>query len=163
MNKLTSTTFLIFFISLVAGYVHAQVDLVKIDKSDRKMYLFDGDELIKEYRISLGANPKGHKEKEGDEKTPEGTYTLDFIKKDSTFYRAMHISYPNENDIQNAKNNGVNPGGSIMVHGQRNKLGFLSFITQNFNWTDGCIGLTNSEMGEFLDLVETGTKIQIDW
>jgi murein L,D-transpeptidase YafK len=75
----------------------------------------------------------------------------------------MHINYPNVNDIQNAKSKGINPGGSIMIHGQRNKLGFLSFIIQHFNWTDGCIALTNSEMDEFIDLVKVGTKIQIEW
>jgi len=95
---------ILYLITLfVTANLHAQVDLVKVDKSEQKMYLYSGDEIVKEYRISLGKNPRGHKKKEGDEKTPEGTYTLDFIKKDSTFYKAMHISYPNDTDIQNAK------------------------------------------------------------
>ncbi|OZG72833.1 hypothetical protein BTA51_12705 [Hahella sp. CCB-MM4] len=139
------------------------VDLVKIDKSERKMYLLEGDEIVREYSVALGANPKGHKQQEGDEKTPEGTYILDYIKEDSSFYRAMHISYPNEQDVENAKNLGVSPGGFIMVHGQRNWLGWLAPITQMFNWTNGCIALINSDMDEFMQLVNIGTEIRIEW
>ena len=75
----------------------------------------------------------------------------------------MHISYPNKADIENAKKKGVSPGGFIMVHGQKNNFGWLGAITQNFNWTNGCIALTNKEMDEFLELVKVGTKIQISW
>lgn len=141
----------------------AKVDLVKVDKSENKMYLLDNGQIVKEYDVAFGKNPKGHKQQEGDEKTPEGTYTLDYKKNDSSFYRAMHISYPQAADKENAKQLGVSPGGFIMVHGQRNWLGFLSPITQLFNWTNGCIALTNSEIDEFLALVEVGTKITIEW
>jgi murein L,D-transpeptidase YafK len=150
---------LLFFSNIaVAG-----VDLVKVDKSESKMFLLDGEVVIREYHVAFGANPKGHKQQEGDEKTPEGIYTLDYKKEDSTFYRAMHVSYPNKTDIENAKKNGVSPGGFIMVHGQRNWLGWFAWITQRFNWTNGCIALTNSEMDEFMELVNVGTKIQIEW
>lgn len=88
---------------------------------------------------------------------------LDYKKENSVFYRSMHISYPNEDDIARAERRGVLPGGFIMVHGQRNGLGWLSLVTQRFDWTDGCIALTNSEMDEFMNLVETGTKISIEW
>lgn len=141
----------------------AAVDLVRVDKSESKMYLLDGVKVIKEYHVAFGGNPKGHKQQEGDQRTPEGTYALDYKKEDSSYYRAMHISYPNKIDKANAKKLGVSPGGFIMVHGQKNKLGWLSVITQNFNWTDGCIALTNSEMDEFMELVSVGTKIQIEW
>ena len=143
--------------------VHAGVDLVKVDKSERKMYLFDGDHIVKEYSVVFGANPKGHKQQEGDEKTPEGEYILDYKKEDSSFYRAMHISYPNDADLAGAKYRGVSAGGFIMVHGQRNGVGWLSLITQGFNWTNGCIALTNSEMDEFMELVQVGTRIRIVW
>lgn len=123
----------------------------------------DGDSILKEYHVAFGANPKGHKKQEGDEKTPEGDYSLDYKKEDSSFYRAMHISYPNEEDIKQANNRGVSPGGFIMVHGQRNGFGWLSFLMQRFNWTNGCIALTNSDMDEFMSLVEVDTKITIDW
>jgi len=141
----------------------AEINLVKVDKSERKMYLLDNEKVIKEYHVAFGGSPKGHKEQEGDQKTPEGVYTLDYKKEDSSFYRAMHISYPNKADLGNAKSKGVSAGGFIMVHGQRNWLGLFSGITQRFNWTNGCIALTNSEMDEFMALVKVGTKIQIEW
>jgi murein L,D-transpeptidase YafK len=75
----------------------------------------------------------------------------------------MHISYPNKKDKANAEKIGVSPGGFIMVHGQRNWLGWLAPISQLFNWTNGCIALTNSEVDEFIELVKVGTKIQIAW
>jgi murein L,D-transpeptidase YafK len=152
--------FLFLFVSTIA---YADVDLVKVDKSENRMFLMEGGKIVKEYSVALGANPKGHKQYEGDERTPEGVYTLDYVKEDSLFYRAMHISYPNEIDKSRAEQNGVSPGGFIMVHGQRNYLGWLSAVTQNFNWTNGCIALKNSEMDEFLELVKVGTKIQIEW
>lgn len=141
----------------------AVVDLVRVDKSENKMYLLEGEEILKEYHVAFGANPKGHKQQEGDEKTPEGVYTLDYKKEGSSFYRAMHISYPNAQDKANAKKLGVSPGGFIMVHGQKNNLGWLSSITQRMNWTNGCIALTNKEMDEFMSLVKVGTKIEISW
>ena len=148
---------------MISFSANAEIDLVKVKKSIKKMYLLEKGNILKEYDIALGANPKGHKEQEGDEKTPEGTYVLDYVKEDSSFYRAMHVSYPNEKDIENAKKKGVSAGGFIMIHGQRNRLGWLSMISQNFNWTDGCIAITNSEMDEFLKLVKVGTPIEISW
>ena len=150
-------------ILLYANSVFAEVDLVKVDKSENKMYLMNGENVLKEYRVAFGDNPKGHKQKEGDERTPEGTYILDYKKEDSAFYRAMHISYPNEKDKEEAKARGESPGGFIMVHGQKNGLGWFAPILQNFNWTNGCIALTNAEMDEFMQLVNVGTPIQIEW
>lgn len=141
----------------------AAVDLVKVDKSEQTMYLLEQGKIVKTYRVALGAHPQGHKQREGDEKTPEGEYTLDYKKEDSAFYRAMHISYPNKHDMAHAKNAGYSPGGFIMIHGQKNGLGKLAFITQRFNWTDGCIALTNAEMDEFIALVPVGTQIDIEW
>lgn len=153
----------LIFLALMTFQVSAGVDLVRVDKSERAMYLLSGGEVIKEYQVAFGANPQGHKQQEGDERTPEGEYTLDYKKEDSSFYRAMHISYPNQADIEKAEAAGVSPGGFIMVHGQRNGLGWLSAISQRFNWTNGCIALTNAEMDEFMALVNVGTKIKIEW
>lgn len=155
--------YIVLLFLMLSNFAFAEVNLVKVDKSERKMYLLKDGEIIKEYHVALGANPKGHKQQEGDEKTPEGTYTLDYKKEDSSFYRAMHISYPNAKDLDNAKAKGVSAGGFIMIHGQRNKLGWLSAITQRFNWTNGCVALTNKEMDEFMSLVKLGTKIEILW
>ncbi|PKF53831.1 hypothetical protein CW748_17620 [Alteromonadales bacterium alter-6D02] len=125
------------------------------------MILLSHGQIVREYNVALGSNPQGHKQQEGDERTPEGTYTLDYKKEDSSFYRAMHINYPNTHDKAQAKKLGVSAGGFIMVHGQRNDLGWFAPIMQLFNWTDGCIALTNQEMDDFMNLVTVGTKIQI--
>lgn len=148
---------------IFAGPVSADVDLVKVDKSDRKMVLMEKGKVVREFHVAFGGNPKGHKRQEGDEKTPEGVYTLDYKKEDSSFYRAMHISYPNAHDTAHAQSRGVSPGGLIMVHGQRNGLGWLSPFMQRFNWTNGCIALTNADMDAFMDLVNIGTQIEIAW
>ncbi|WNZ54414.1 L,D-transpeptidase family protein [Microbulbifer sp. MKSA007] len=141
----------------------AEVTLVEVIKSENKMHLLDGDKVIKSYHVAFGGQPQGHKQQEGDEKTPEGHYTLDYKKEDSSYYRAMHISYPNAEDRAQAEARGVSPGGFIMIHGQRNRLGWFAPITQRFNWTDGCIALTNDEMDEFMALVKIGTPIAIRW
>jgi len=154
---------ILLFLTLLPFYSSGQVDLVKVVKSDNKMYLLERGNVIKEYHVALGGNPEGHKEQEGDEKTPEGIYTLDYKKEDSSFYRSMHISYPNQADLDNAKKKGVSAGGFIMIHGQKNNFGEFSRFTQLSNWTDGCIALTNPEIDEFMSLVSVGTKITIQW
>jgi len=117
--------------------------------------------VLKEYKVSFGGNSKGHKEREGDQRTPEGKYILDYKKHDSSFYRAIHISYPNKNDIKKAKSLGVSPGGQIMIHGQKNGFGWFSYFTQKFDWTDGCIAVENEEMDEIWNLIDIGTPIEI--
>lgn len=141
----------------------AGVDLVTVDKSARKMHLLDNGKVVKTYTIALGDNPKGHKQQEGDEKTPEGRYVLDYINEQSGYYRSMHISYPNAQDKKAAKARGVSPGGFIMIHGQKNGWEKFAAVTQKMDWTDGCIALTNPEMDEFLALVKIGTPIHIEW
>lgn len=153
----------LLFILLLPSMAYSAVDLVKVDKSERKMYLIENGATLKEYSISLGGNPKGHKEQEGDQKTPEGEYVLDYVNEESSYYRSMHISYPNQMDKQYAESKGVSPGGFIMVHGQKNGFGWLSSFTQTMDWTDGCIAITNKEMDEFLSLVDVGTAIVIEW
>ena len=136
-------------------------DSVLVDISDEKLYLLKDGSVIAEYSVVFGANPEGHKQQEGDGRTPEGSYILDYKLEDSTFHRAIHISYPNEKDKESAAERGVDPGGAIMIHGQRNGLGWLSLITQRFNWTDGCIAVTNSEMDKIWESVPVNTPIQI--
>lgn len=147
----------------IIANVNANVDLVIVDKSVRRMYLMESGTVVKEYKVALGGQVRGHKRQEGDQRTPEGLYTLDFKKEDSAFYRSMHISYPNAEDVENARSEGVKPGGAIMVHGQKNGWGNLAFVSKYFDWTDGCIALTNAEMDEFMTLVDVGTKIRIEW
>ena len=157
----------LLFLILVLPTVCLASDLPKADevlvkKHERKMYLIKSEKPFREYKIALGANPKGHKMKEGDERTPEGTYVLDYKKSDSDFYKAIRISYPNEQDKKKAHESGVNPGGSIMIHGQKNGLSWLSFISQSFDWTDGCIAVKNHEMDEIWEAVSVGTPITIE-
>ena len=136
-------------------------DRVLVDKSEGTMTLYAGEFMLGLYFVSFGANPEGHKQQEGDERTPEGVYTLDAKNADSAFYKAIHISYPNEDDKRAAATRGVDPGGAIMIHGQRNGFGWLALITQRFNWTDGCIAVTNSEIDEIWKFVPVGTPIEI--
>ncbi|EGR2704997.1 hypothetical protein D5E82_10685 [Vibrio parahaemolyticus] len=148
---------------LVTFSTYAAVDLVKVDKSKRRMYLVEDGIILKEYRIALGASPKGHKQEEGDNRTPEGSYTLDYVIEDSAFYRSVHISYPDAIDTLEAHRRGVSPGGNIKIHGLKNgETQDPSFI-QSFDWTNGCIALTNEEMDEFIQLVTMGTPITIEW
>ena len=137
------------------------IDLVKVDKSDRTLSLMSGNIKVAQFSIVLGGNPIGPKQQEGDERTPEGRYILDFKKSDSAFFKAIHISYPNETDKLLAKRRGVKPGGAIMIHGQKNGLGWLSALSQHFDWTDGCIALTNADMQKVWNLVRVPTPIEI--
>ncbi len=153
---------IVIFFCPFSAYAESKIDSVLVRKSERKMFLLEKGNIVREYKISLGAAPKGHKEKEGDERTPEGQYVLDYKKKDSSFYKAIHISYPNAKDIESAKKNKVNPGGQIMIHGQKNGYGNFSWLTQKFDWTDGCIAVTNKEMEEIWNLVKVNTLIIIE-
>ena len=155
--------FIIIFFLLLPNWAFGieKADMVLVVKSESKLYLLKNQKVLSEYKVAFGANPKGHKQQEGDERTPEGKYILDYKKDDSAFYKAIHISYPNEADKKRAKEAGVNPGGFIMIHGQKNRLGWLSWITQNFNWTDGCIAVSNSAMDEIWESVSAGTPIEI--
>lgn len=137
------------------------IDLVKVEKSRKRLYLLSAGQVVREFAIALGGNPVGHKQQEGDHRTPEGRYVLDFKKPDSAYYRAIHISYPNASDLANARQRGVRPGGAIMIHGQKNGFGGLGPVTQKYNWTDGCIALLNDDMDELWKLVEVGTPIEI--
>ncbi|PFG57690.1 L,D-transpeptidase-like protein [Vibrio sp. ES.051] len=153
----------LFFCYFFTISSHAAVDLVKIDKSKRRMYLLDQGTILKEFRIALGANPKGHKQEEGDNRTPEGKYSLDYVIADSAFYRSVHISYPDAIDTLEAHRRGVSPGGNIKIHGLKNDESQEPNYIQSFDWTNGCIAITNQEMDEFLQLVEMGTPITIEW
>ncbi|CDU14037.1 L,D-transpeptidase family protein [Vibrio coralliirubri] len=139
------------------------VTLVKVDKSKRRMYLLKGEEVIQEFRIALGKQPKGHKRFEGDNRTPEGEYQLDYVMEESDFYRSVHINYPQPSDMQWAEQNDVDPGGNIKIHGIKNGERRSPSFIQSFDWTDGCIALTNQDMDEFLQLVKMGTPIYIEW
>ena len=136
-------------------------DKVLVNKTERKMYLLKAGKKIRQYNIALGDAPSGHKQQQGDGRTPEGRYTLGYKNSNSKFYKSIHISYPNATDRKNAKKRGVDPGGDIMIHGQRNRWGWLSPIAQLFNWTNGCIALSDRDMDAVWKAVNVGTPIEI--
>lgn len=138
-----------------------KADRVLVIKSDSKLYLKKNGKVIRRYHVAFGANPIGHKLQEGDERTPEGRYYLDYKKANSSYHKAIHISYPNAADKKRAKESGVNPGGQIMIHGQKNGFGWLSWVIQRFNWTDGCIAVSNRAMDDIWMFVDVGTPIEI--
>ncbi len=152
---------LLILITLLSASVHAEIDKVTVDKSKRRLYIIENDQVIHEFRIALGKRPIGHKVYEGDQRTPEGSYKLEHVMEDSQFYRSIHISYPNQNDIANAVRLKVNPGGNIKIHGQKNGEVKPSQFVQSFDWTDGCIALSNEDMDQLLALVTPGTPIEI--
>lgn len=140
---------------------NVRVDNILVIKSARKLVLLREETPIKEYRIALGGNPLGHKTRQGDQRTPEGKYIIDYRKKDSSFHRALHISYPNARDRAEARAQGVDPGGLIMIHGIKNGLGLIGRWHRLLDWTDGCIALTNAEIEELWELIPNGTPIEI--
>jgi murein L,D-transpeptidase YafK len=138
-----------------------KADKVIVVKSERRMILFRDKRVLRAYRIALGFAPRDHKARAGDGRTPEGRYVLDWRNPRSSFYRALHISYPNESDRQQARARGLNPGGDIMIHGLPAGLEVIDRDHSKSDWTDGCVAVTNREMDEIWELVEDGTPIEI--
>ena len=136
-------------------------DRVLVIKSKERLYLIRNDEVFASYHVVFGANPKGHKQQQGDERTPEGHYTLGYKNAHSSFYKSIHISYPNREDRIRARERGISPGGDIMIHGQANGWEWISPFSRFFNWTDGCIALSNRDMDAVWDAVPSGTPIEI--
>lgn len=136
-------------------------DFIRVDKSDRKLELLRDDKVIATYQIALGRNPIGHKQQEGDKRTPEGRYTIDWRNPKSGYFLSLHISYPDENDSARAKAVGFEPGGNVMIHGQPNGYDVAGAALQSFDWTYGCIAVTNQAMQQIWDAVPDGTTIEI--
>ena len=127
------------------------------------MHLRHGDEIVKTYKISLGKNPVGTKVKSGDNKTPEGNYTIELHNPKSKFHLSLRISYPNAEQIEAAKEGNYEPGGDIMIHGYPNKKSpfLFKFKHRWKDWTAGCIAVTNDEIEEIYDAVKDGAQITI--
>jgi len=136
-------------------------DRVVVVKHLRKLFLMQGPMVLSEYRIALGRYPRGPKVREGDARTPEGRYTLDYKLEDSAFHRAIHIDYPNPIDIARAEALGVSPGGQIMIHGLPNHKRAFDVGHPTLDWTQGCIAVTNREIDEIWAAVVEGTPIEI--
>ena len=146
-----------------AGTVTAEVlaDRVLVSKSERKLYLYRGDEVLRSFDVALGLMPEGHKEREGDFRTPEGDYRLTNRLVDSDFFMAIQVSYPNRADMAHARALGVSPGGAIMIHGQPNKPRKSAAYYKTYDWTDGCIAVSNAAMIDIWQLTRPDTPITI--
>jgi outer membrane protein assembly factor BamD (BamD/ComL family)/L,D-peptidoglycan transpeptidase YkuD (ErfK/YbiS/YcfS/YnhG family) len=136
-------------------------DMILIEKKARRLTLFAKGAVLKTYRIALGGNPDGPKERQGDNKTPEGTYVIDSRNKNSRYHRSLHISYPNERDKKRAKELGVSPGGDIMIHGIKNGFSWVGADHTEVDWTKGCIAVTDDEIEELDTLAPDGTLVEI--
>jgi murein L,D-transpeptidase YafK len=136
-------------------------DKILIEKKERRLILISKGEVLKTYMIALGGNPNGPKERQGDNKTPEGTYVIDSRNKDSRYHLSLHISYPNERDKKRAKELGVSPGGNIMIHGIKNGFSSMGDLHTEYDWTKGCIAVTDEEIEEIEKLVPNGTIVEI--
>lgn len=137
------------------------VDKVVVLKSNSKLQLIKNDIPVFECKVSFGENPKGPKIQEGDERTPEGNYILDYRNPNSQYHKSIHVSYPNAEDKKRAQRLGLSPGGLIMIHGLRKDLAWIGKMHLLSNWTNGCIAVTNEEMDIIWQLVRNGTPIEI--
>jgi murein L,D-transpeptidase YafK len=140
---------------------NSRVDRVLIIKKERTLELLSHEEVIRTYKVALGGDPIGPKTRQGDHKTPEGIYLLDFRNSNSRFYKSIHISYPSARDRAQARGRGVSPGGDVFVHGLGKGYGWIGAAHRLKDWTDGCIAVTNEEMDEIWRLVADGTPIEI--
>jgi murein L,D-transpeptidase YafK len=170
---------LFFIFSIYCTGLFAGVDFIYVKKSEKYMSLYESGEEMRRYKIALGASPEGHKQQEGDERTPEGLYKIIWKNEASKFHLSLKINYPNKEDKRSARRLGVNPGGDIMIHGLPNNLeawldNFPKLLQDwilnggsqyhyLYNWTDGCIAVTNEEIQEIWALVKTGTPIKIEY
>lgn len=139
----------------------AAIDRIVVEKGARRMHLLDHGKTVRIYRIALGGNPQGHKEQEGDSRTPEGVYIIDARNPESRFHLSLRISYPNADDRRRAASRGVSPGGDIFIHGLPNGDGDAGRDYAGRDWTDGCIAVTNAEIREIWAMIKDGTPIEI--
>lgn len=160
---------LVLLLAFVVYYVYpepklpanAVVDKLLVYKSERKMEAYSNGVLLKSYTISLGGNPKGAKVYEGDRKTPEGIYTIKDKNPNSGYHKNLGISYPNKQNRARAKELGRPVGGAVKIHGLRNGIGFIGKFQRWYDWTNGCIALTNQEVDELYRSVKVGAEIVI--
>jgi murein L,D-transpeptidase YafK len=136
-------------------------DRAVVRKSERRLYLMKGDNVLRSYRIALGLQPAGSKERSGDFRTPEGEYQLTRRNAHSDYFLSIQVSYPNAADLDRARRNRWPVGGSIMVHGLPNSLRHSPDYYATADWTDGCIALSNADMVEFWLLSRDNMPIDI--
>ena len=136
-------------------------DRVVVYKSARRLELLRGDEVLRSYKVALGLQPTGHKEHVGDFRTPEGSYRLVRRNARSDYFLSIQVSYPGPDDIKRARAQGLDPGGSIMIHGLPNQLKREPTYYETRDWTDGCIAVSNADMVEIWLLTQNNIPIDI--
>lgn len=136
-------------------------DRVLVRKAKRILEIYKGDSLLRTYHIALGSEPIGPKLEEGDGRTPEGRYSIDYVNRESAYYLSLHISYPSASDMVRARSAGVDPGGMIMIHGLPKRTAFLGRLHRFIDWTKGCIAMTNDEVDEVARVVAMGAPIEL--
>ncbi len=158
---LTATVFLLASLATTEAGVFPVADHVLVEKAERKLYLINEGEPFRTFDIALGIQPVGDKTMEGDFRTPEGRYTLDARNPNSEFFLSIHISYPDRADRREAAALGVDPGGSIMIHGQPNVPTKSEVYYRTQDWTNGCIAVSNSDMIDIWLMTGENTPIEI--
>ena len=161
MLRFFAFIFLAFFASFSVASAAAQADRIVIEKAERKMTLYSGDETLATYRIALGFAPIGDKQREGDGKTPEGRYRIDLKNPQSQFHLSLRISYPDAADRAAADARGDNPGGDIYIHGTPGRRASYGFTENIRDWTHGCIAVSNDDIDEIWRLVKVGASVEI--
>lgn len=162
MRTSATAIFLLTFLPFAFGEEpDVGVDRVVVYKHQRRLVLLSRGKELRSYRVALGGEPIGPKERQGDHRTPEGSYILDSRNARSHYYKAFHISYPNPRDLATARKLGVRPGGDIMLHGLPKEYAFVGKAQAAHDWTDGCVAVSNDEMDEIWKLVRVGTPIEI--
>ena len=152
--------------ALSINWQQVTIDEVHVYKAQRQVQVLQKGVVIKTYAMRLGFAPIGHKTTEGDGKTPEGSYTLDWRNPNSQFYKSLHISYPNASDNAQAQARGVSAGGDVMIHGSSNlpqgkpQQAMYDYLPRE-DWTHGCVAVSNQDMDELWAHVKNGTKIVI--
>lgn len=136
-------------------------DSIVVEKSKRTLTLYQMGIPVRTYKVALGKQPVGDKIKIGDNRTPEGVFFIDFKKPESKFYKSLHISYPDAAATQRASKLGVAPGGDIMIHGLPAAFAKLGQEHATYDWTEGCIAVTNAEIDEIWRAIPMGAMIQI--
>ncbi len=139
-----------------------QADRIVIWKAKREMVLLSHGKVLHSYKVALGHNPVGPKTRQGDMRTPEGLYTIDGHYPHSDYHMALHISYPSAADRAQARKLGVDPGGDILIHGLPNGRGFIGRAHRLWDWTKGCVAVTDEEIEEVYRLVPNGTAVEIN-
>ena len=139
--------------------LEGRIDRILIEKGARRLTVYRAGKALRSYRIALGFAPEGDKERQGDGKTPEGVFRVDRRNPESAYHLSLGIDYPQPDDVARAREGGYSPGGDIFIHGQPNGVG--SLVTLPYDWTAGCIAVSDAEIEELWRVTPTGTEVEI--